>query len=188
METAFVERVELKPAVLPFFVEPESYPEDLFAIIYARLKAEDLLADVFYEGVPTVEQFEQLLRHDSLTYLFMDIDTAGYAGVAWLSLVEDGPIKRACANIVFFRQYHVPAITSAFGTMLLSQLFNLVGLDIVWALTPHTNVLSCRYCARLGMDQVATLPGWTTHRGVPCDGTVFMMTKADFNRRLDDVR
>lgn len=179
---AVAEQTILKPAVLPYFLDRESFPEDLPQLIYRKLNQQDILPDLFHERILTQEEFVKLAQ-DSLFYVFMNLETSEYVGIAWLTDVNiQGMPKKAAGNIAFFAEYQVPEVTEIFGKMVLDHWFNIVGLELVYGLTPKSNLPAQQYARRLGMKYQCSLPGFTSRRGEISDGMIFVLRGADFVR------
>ncbi len=78
-------------------------------------------------------------------------------------------------------------MTEAFGSMLLSHAFNVLEIDLVYGMTPASNVLVQRYCKRIGFEYVARIPNFCCRRGELTDALVCTMTRDAFNARLEEA-
>lgn len=183
------ERATCKPAVLPYFVDTATFDPQTLPLIYRKLVAQDILADLIHEKGISEEEFVRFVTEETLLYLFLDESSGQYVGMAWVTEVaEMDCFKRGAGSFIFFREFWDRELTKAFGLMFLSHIFNLLDFDLIVGLTPSSNKLARIYCKRLGFDYVATLPNYTCHRGEIADGLVCEMTKSDFNRSANGMR
>lgn len=174
-----------KPAVFPYFAEKATFPPDILNLIYRKLAAQDLLADLVHEKHISEDEFVEFVDKETLAYLLMDLSTKEYVGIGWVTQTEESDqIKKGFAAFAFFREFHTMALTSIFGKMALSHWFNLLNYDIIWGLTPATNKAAKRYCERIGLKYVASLPNFTSRRGQITDGLICMITRDQFNEQL----
>lgn len=177
---------KFSPVVIPYFAEKERLPADILSKIYQRLVSDDILPDLVPENVITEQEFIDFVSGAALLSLFLDVATNQFAGLAWITQVEEGQfIKKGCASVAFFRNYWKPRQTRIFGRIVLGHWFNLLGFNAVYAMTPASNILAVRYSQRVGFRYLATLPGFTSRRGEITAGRIAYLTRDEFNAQPD---
>lgn len=185
------EQAICKPAVFPYFAEKESFPPDILALIYRRLKEQDLLADLVHEKAISEEEFVAFVDRETIPYIFMDLSGKGECvGLAWIteSCETECGQKRGVGSFVFFREFHDTQLTKTFGIMFLSHIYNILGYSQVMGLTPASNKPAIRYCKRVGFQYLSeAIPGYTCHRGEISDALVCYQTRDHFNQMLEDL-
>ncbi len=180
-----LEKAVCRPAVFPYFAEKDSWPPDTLAGIYRKLVEQDILPDLVHEKGISEEEFVKFVSEDTLSYIFLDLETNQIAGIGWFDAVEEGDcLKKARSAVAFFREYWIPQVTETFGKMLLSHAFNVLEIDTVFGMTPASNKLVQKYCKRIGFRYVATIPDFCCRRGELTDALVCVMTRDEFNRNL----
>lgn len=174
----------VRPAVIPWYAEKASFPPDVLHLIYDLLVQEDILPDLVPENSITEQEFVEFVNGPALLSIFMDLETGRYAGIAWITNVEEGDrIKKGCAAVAFFKRFQKPPLTQVFGQICLGHWFCIQDFDMVYVITPASNKAAIRYVMRLGFHYRATLPKWMSRRGVLVDARIGMMTRDEYNSR-----
>lgn len=183
MSAVVAEPLPVEAIVIPYSREKDSLPKDLPALLYRRLVDEDLLADLVPEYGISEKEFVDFVTSPSVAFfVFLDAAHAHYAGLAWVSNIEQGDwVTKGAASVCFFKEYRQPKITRRFGWILLGQLFNVWGFSVLYGLTPASNKAAARYTSGLGFTYRATLPQFTSRRGELNDARICTITRDEFN-------
>ena len=182
--STIIETSTIQPAVIPYFVEKSNLPAGTISGIYRRLVAEDILADLVPEQSISEDDFIEFVNGPALLSLFLDLESKRFCGIAWLTDIQEGDlVSKGCAAVAFFREWWKPEVTKAFGEMVLGQWFNILGMDIVYVMTPKSNRLAARYCRRMGIQYRAELPNFVSRRGEVTNALLGMITRDEFNQR-----
>lgn len=185
--SAVLNELEVSPVVIPYFKEREHLPADILGRIYRRLVAEDLHR-LLLHNTPDLseEQFVQFAGEEALTSLFLDQRSGRFAGLAWLTNWEEcETITKAIGSFCFFKDFWKNDITEAFGTIFLSQCFNVLQLGLMYGITPAPNRTAIRYCKRLGFEYLESpIPNFVSFYGRTVDAMVCTMTRERFNERI----
>lgn len=180
-----VEKATCRPAIFPYFAEREQWPPDTLNGVYRKLKEQDVLADLLHEGVVEEDEFVKFIHDNTLSYLFFDMTENKIAGIAWYDMVEEGEcLKKGRGSFAFFREYWDPKLTEAFGMLFLSHGFGMVGLDLIYGITPASNKLAVKYAERLGFVYGATIPQFCSRRGELTDAMLCTMNSKTFGEKL----
>lgn len=180
--SAVLEKTICKPAVLPYFVEKETFPPDTMQLVYQKFAAQGILPDLFHERVLSETEFLSFIEKKALAFLLLDLESGQYAGIGWLADIEETErFKRGAAGFGFFREYWNPRVTEQFGKIALGQWFNVLGLDLIFGLTPQGNIMARRFSERLGFTYHATIPNFTCRRGRMDAAMICTLSKSDFN-------
>lgn len=189
MSAVPVERATCRPVVIPYYAEKHNFTADLLPGIYGKLRADNILPDLIPEGDISEQEFIEFVNGPALLSLFLDLESQRFAGLAWITQIEEGPIvKKGCASVAFFREWWKPNVTNVFGRLCLDQWFSVQEFNLVYAMTPAANVKAVRYTERLGFTYRANLPGFTSYRGELCDGRIAMITKDEFHAKENQNR
>lgn len=181
MSTAVLDTV--RPAVIPYYLEKHTLPENILGLIYRRLASEDILSDLVPESDLSEQEFVQFANGPALLNLFLDLESGRYAGLAWITDIEEGRlIKKGCASVAFFKDWWKPRVTEQFGKICLSQWFEALDFNIVYGMTPTSNVAAMRYSRRIGFQYEALLPKFTSRRGVVVDAAICVIRKDRFRQ------
>lgn len=173
----------IRPAVVPWYSERERFPENILNLLYRKLVAQGLDREVLHERAMMEEEFVEFASGEALTSIFLDLG-GHFAGFAWLTDVQESEtLKKGVGAFAFFREYWNPRITEQFGSMCLGQWFNVVGMDLVYGITPTPNRLARRFCQRLGFEYTAEIPGFTSYKGHTVGARVGTMTRKRFNEK-----
>lgn len=184
MSTLATDPPIVQPAVIPWYAEKASFPPDVISLLYQRLAQEDVLADLSPERHTTESEFEEFVNGPALLSIFLDLKSGRYAGLAWITNVEEGDlVKKGCASVAFFKEWQKPKITEVFGRICLGHWFHIQQFDLVYVLTPADNTAAIRYVMRLGFKYRATLPNFTSRRGVRMDARIATMSRDEFHSR-----
>ncbi len=180
-----LEKAVCRPAVFPYFAEKDSWPPDTLAGIYRKLVEQDILPDLVHEKGISEEEFVKFVSEDTLSYIFLDLETNQIAGIAWYDMIEEGDcISKARGSFAFFREFWHPGITEAFGNLFLSHGFGMLNYDVIYGATPASNKLAVRFCRKLGFTYYHAIPNFCSRRGELTDALVCVMTRDEFNRNL----
>lgn len=179
-----LERVSVRPAVIPYYKERDSFPPEILRTIYRKLVAQGIIQDLCHDRIHTTEEeFVQYVDKDVLAHIFLDLN-GQIVGLAWLDKVDEtDTLRKGCASVAFFREYWDPRISLVFGQMFLGQVFNILDFDLVYGVTPEPNRLSRLFCTRLGMTYSAVLRNFVSYRGKTVNGLYCSITKAEFNSK-----
>ncbi len=181
--SAVLEGVTVRPAVIPYYKEKEHFPPNVLNLLYRKMVAQGLDREVLHNHAMMEAEFVDFANGEALTSIALDLN-GSYAGFAWLQNIEETEtLKKGMAAFMFFREYWAPQITEAFGKICLGQWFNVVGMDVIYGLTPTPNKLARRYCQRLGFKYTAEIPGFVSYHGAPCGAGVGTMTRDEFNAK-----
>jgi RimJ/RimL family protein N-acetyltransferase len=174
------------PTVLPYYREKENLPKDILRLLYRRLVAEQLDRMLFHNRAVTEEEFVRFAEDEALTSLFLDQANGRFVGLAWLTNIEDcQTIRKGIGSFSFFRDFWNAPLTKAFGDVCLSQWFSIVGLNLVYGITPSPNRLAIRYCRRLGFNYVARIPQFVSYDGETVDADICTLTREQFEARIE---
>lgn len=177
-----VVETQIIPAVIPYYKERDSFPANILNLIYRRLVMEGLDRILMHNRATSEEEFVEFAGSQALTSLFLDQANGRYAGLAWLTNVEEcDSLSKGIGAFCFFKEYWSPEITQAFGEICLSQWFNVLNLTIVYGITPKPNRTAQRYCKRLGFEYVATVPNFVSFLGETTDALICTLTRDAFN-------
>jgi hypothetical protein len=177
---------DFHPIVLPYSLERGNLPDDILHRLYLRLEQDGILVDLVPESKMTEEDFVEFVNGPALLSIFLDAGTGQFAGLAWITQIEHGDfIQKGCAGVAFFKDYRDPVKTRMFGRIVLGHWFNILGMNIVYAMTPASNKAAIRYSQGVGFRYLATLPGFTSRRGAITDGRIAYMTREEFNSSPD---
>jgi len=181
-----LEKAVCRPAVFPWFAEKEQWPPDTLNLVYQRLVSEDILADLCHDRHVTEEEFVKFVG-DALSYLLVDQATNQIAGIGWFDDIEESDcVKKARSAIAFFKNYWHPKVTEQFGLLLLSHAFGVLEIDVVYGMTPASNILVQKFCKRVGFEYVARIPNFCSRRGELADALVCTMDVNRFNQIIAD--
>ena len=159
-------------------------PKVVLAEAYLRFAKEDLLPQIFYEGVPDIDWFlETFSDPKSFTlgcYRAMG-DSLSMQGLGWVNHVTEKPADnfvRAEVGIAFFRATRLRAIR--FGELMLTWIFENTPVDVIYGTTPEPNEKAWKYAERIGMKLVANIPWFTSWDGDPCGVWISHLTRKDW--------
>lgn len=174
------------PYVIPLYKERDWFPKNVMNLIFQKMKVQGLEKETIH-GNPKITE-EDFAEHmeNSITHIFVDQANGKYAGMAWLTNVEESEtIKKAEASVMFFKEYWIPQVTQAFGQIFLGQVFSILEFDVLYGITPKPNRLSRLYTTRLGFKQVATIPSFVSYHGRTVDAIVSVIRREEFNAQPD---
>jgi RimJ/RimL family protein N-acetyltransferase len=160
-----------------------SPPEALLGEIYLRLAKEDLLGQVFYEGIPSLAWFLERFQKpdtDVLACFRRDGENALLSGLGWINNVKqsnDG-YRRAEVGIAFFR-HQLRSIE--FGKMMLAWFFENREVDFLYGCTPEPNRPAWRYAKALGFTLHGPIPNFTSWKGEACGVMISALSRKDWN-------
>jgi hypothetical protein len=177
---------QIVPAVIPYYREKANFPPNVLNLIYRKLCAENLDRLLFHNRSITEDEFVRFADTEALTSIFLDEGNGRYAGIAWLTNIEDcDSLKKGLGAFAFFKEYWRSDITQVFGEICLSQWFVAVGLTMVFGITPKPNRMAQQYCKRLGFTYLKeSVPGFLSFNGETVDACVCTLTKSDFEQRI----
>ena len=180
-----IEPATAKIAVVPYWIEKQQFDADILRKIYRRIVDEELDVEVFHDEPLSEDQFVEFIDSgEIMASIFVHLEAGRIAGLAWLDKVEETTaVKRAAASVVVFRDFWDTTTSIEFGRIFLGHTFNVLGLDVVYGITPEPNRLSRLYIARLGFEHKATLPGFCSYKGQATDARISMITKDQFNSK-----
>ena len=146
-------------------------PEAILAEAYLRFAREDLLGQIFYEGVPTLSWFLREFQKPDTHALgcFRRVgDTAQLCGMGWVNKITYGAdgFKRAEVGIAFFRDTTLRSVK--FGGMMVDWIFDNCNLDMIYGMTPQPNEPAWKYAQSLGMTLAGPVPNFTSWKGELC--------------------
>lgn len=175
------------PTVIPYYKERENFPPNVLNLIYRKLCAENLDRLLFHNKSVTEEEFVKFATDDALTSIFLDQGNGRIAGIAWLTNIEDcESLRKGIGSFAFLKDYWHPPITQVFGDICMSQWFTVVGLTLVYGITPKPNRMAQQYCKRLGFTYLpCDIPGFVSFNGETVDARVCTLTKTDFEKRIE---
>lgn len=179
--SAVLENTPVRPAVIPYYKERDSFPPNVLNLIYRKMVAQGLGREALHGHSVTEEGFVEHMDA-GLTSIFLDLN-GSFAGIAWLANVDEGEtLRKAEASVMMFREYWQPQVSKAFGLICLSQFFNVLEMDMVYGITPVPNRLSRLFTTRLGFKQKAILPGFVSYKGQTVDAIYSAITRVEFNK------
>lgn len=174
------------PLVIPLYKERDWFPKDVMNLIFRKMVAQGLEKESIH-GNPNIKEdaFVEFMEN-SITHIFVDQGLGKYAGMAWLTNVEESEtVKKAEASVMVFKEYWIPQVTKAFGDIFLGQCFSILGFDLLYGITPKPNRLSRLYTTRLGFRQVATIPDFVSCHGQTVDAIISVIRREEFNAQPD---
>lgn len=159
------------------------FPPNILNLLYRKLVAQGLDRELLHGHAMMEEEFVELVSGEALTSIFVDLG-GHFAGLAWLTNIEETEtLKKGIGAFAFFREYWNPRITEQFGRMCLSQWFNVVGMDLVYGITPAPNRLARRFCQRVGFSYTAEIPEFVSYKGKTVGARIGTLSKQKFNEK-----
>lgn len=176
--------LESQIAVIPYFKERENFPPGVLSGIYRKFVEQGIDQQLLHNGGVGEEEFVRFADEEALTYIFLDLQ-GKYAGIAWLTNVEEtDTLRKGLGAFAFFKEYWHPSVTHVYGTMCLSQWFNILDFSLIYGITPAPNRPARRYCKRLGFEYSARIPGFVSYKGETVDAMVATLTRERFNQGI----
>lgn len=157
---------------------------------YIRMQEEDTLSTVFYQGVPTLQDFlAEYLTHGRRITLgcFRAIEGESkleFCGLGWVfGAVTMDKYSRAETGMVFFKRQSSRLDNLTFGHMMLSSFFNNYKIDAIFGTTPEPNRLALRYAQKLGMQLIGPVPNYATWHGEMTAGWISHISRSQWLER-----
>lgn len=164
-------------------------PVNLLARAFANMEDEGTLGTVFFERVPTVQEFLNAFMEPGKYIVlgcFRQLQTrpAEFCGLGWAMNATDmnGFIKAEC-GMAFFRRQTRRTDNVQFGKMMLEMFFTTHNIDAIFGTTPEQNKLAVRYAQRLGMTLHGPVPDFATWDNKPTAAWLSHISKRDWLER-----
>lgn len=168
------------------FVVGPPLTDDLLAFSYLRMKESDVLAKLFYQGVPDIMWFLRELSNMVTVGCYrriFDVDgehpqLVGFGFISKAEPMEKGYTK-AEVNFAF-----LPGLTNAFekvslGVAMLRFVFNEYGYDALFGTTPAKNPAAVKYAKLLGFTIHGPVKDSCTWQGELCPVFISQLSKRD---------
>lgn len=174
-----------------FVVIPTS-DQDLLGQIYFRMKAEGLLEVMFYEEIPNLLRFMQLmLQEGSVVLALFQIkgtdsyapELIGFGGISNPMQIGGGYCK-AEMYCLFFEKYQRRSITFPVAQMMMAWIYERTSVDVMFGTTPAPNIAMVRFAKALGF-KMSKIDNFTTWKGEPCAVWISCLTDQEFRLLVD---
>ena len=174
--------------LMPYDARVGNIKEEVLVGLYHRLHDENLWPIVFHEdGGCTLLSFMNFFSSGKALLQIMamvnnDGSIVDIVGMAWLGdiVVCGGILTKGTGSFVFFQDFQRPAYTDQFGEILIEYWFEVLGLDVIFGVTPEPNRTALIYVKRAGFKEVARIPNYTTFKGEVVTGVVTSLTKKEY--------
>jgi hypothetical protein len=158
-------------------------PEVVVAGAYLRFAKEDLLGQIFYEGIPSMVWFLNEFRKPDTHLLgcYQRVgDMADLRGLGWVNKITAGAdgFRRAEVGIAFFRGTTLRSVK--FGGMMVDWIFENCKLDMIYGTTPVPNEPAWKYARALGMTLAGPVPNFTSWNGELCGVWISSLSRKDW--------
>jgi RimJ/RimL family protein N-acetyltransferase len=173
------------------FVVIPSKDQDLLATCYLRMKAEKLLDVMFYEEIPNLCRYmEMMLKEGSVFLALFQIERTGaytligFGGTSNPVSMGGGYCK-AEMYCLFFKEYQRRNISFPVAQMMMAWCYErIANLDVMFGTTPAPNVAMVRFAKALGF-KMSKIDNFTTWKGEPCAVWISCLTDQEFRLLVD---
>ncbi len=165
---------------------------DMLAGAYLRFKQEGRIETIYYERVPSIIEYLNMVtkpEHISLG-CFVDQDGDGknwqFAGICWVfdrQELGNGQYK-AEVGFGFFEAGSTSRQKVELGRLAVHVTFNIFNIDVLFGTTPTENRAARRYTRAVGFDMMpAPLKNFISWEGALSDAWISTLSKTDWAER-----
>ena len=160
-------------------------PDSILIKTYELLEKDGLLPFLFYEGVPSQQEYLDWLKSPAVRYVTgwvrptLDSDYSEIAGIGLaynVAQIEGKWIAEVAQ--AFSRPAQASGVTAPLSRIMTKFAFERLGLDALFGVTPVANRPAIRFIESVGFKRLGVLPGYRKWNGRPVSCVVSVKTEA----------
>lgn len=178
--------------LLPYSPSAIDFKETVMVDMYNRLKEDNLYEIVFHDNHHmSLNQFITFFTSGVAPLAFFCVIKDGMeipAGLCWLTDIatHGGGVKKANGSFCFFDEFQSPEYTNPLGQMAIDYWLNVLGVHIVYGVTPSNNRPALIYIKRLGFKEVGRIPNYCYLTGNTCAGVITYIDRDIYRERYEN--